>query len=217
MNIDFFKQTHSYAVDGKFYPSVTEVLSETALWPQFYEGPKRDYYMARGSAAHAGIFHLKNLIADCASRQVARNVTNIVVGGYIEEQDEIIRGYLQSWDKLRRDVTKQFAWTEYEVCVGSHELEVAGTLDVTGAGRFTGRVMPFLGDYKCGEAYEEYGYQTAGYHLLKYGEDVSGIIRFGIHLKKDGSMPYIAHHQNKTDFQIFKEACRIFHQQQKDQ
>jgi hypothetical protein len=206
MDIEFIEATHTYAVDGKFYPSVTKVLKETALWPEFY--------VKHDNTVRTGIFHLKNLIAELKKKAMSRSAINIAVGTYIDEQDEIIRGYLTSWDKLRRDITKQFGWSEFEMHVASHELEVAGTLDVTGAGRFTGRVMSFLGDYKCGEAYEEYGYQTAGYHILKYGEGVHGILRFGIHLKKDGSLPYIAHHQEKTDFAIFKEACRMFHQQQ---
>lgn len=212
MNIEFFEHTHTYAVDGRFYPSVTEVLSETGMWPSFYDGPMREFYMRRGKHAHTGIFYLKNLIADLTEKQMGRAVIDQAVMVYISEQDEIIKGYLESWDKLRRDVTKQFTWTEYESRVGSHDLEVAGTLDVTGAGRFAGRITPFLGDYKCGDPYDEYGYQTAGYHTLRYG-DATGILRMGIHLQKDGSMPRIVYHENKSDFAIFKEACWQFHRE----
>lgn len=212
MEIQFFEETHTYIVDGEIYPSCTQVLEATGNWPAFWNGPDRDFYMDRGAKVHKAIFHLQTALAGLKGALLTPDSINKIVDNYIMDLDPVIRGYVQSWNVLRRDPDINFAVVEFEQRVASKELKVAGTLDALGVACLFLRASPFLGDYKCGEHHMEYGYQTAGYTIMRFGAAEPGIDRGGIHLQKDGSMPILKHHDRPTDFVIFATACELYHQ-----
>lgn len=224
--IKFEEEKHLYHVDGVKVVSVTQALSAVGAWPSFSEIPSADrgYYMERGQKVHKAIYFICKFLKE-QDQGAPKEFIDGHIKQWIQELDQEIRGYVESFNKFRTDKANGLAIVESEERVFSEKLKVAGTLDLFAAMLFETGPDAFIGDFKCGVHYYQYGYQSAGYLLLKLYPDLLSFNptelravlnkylprRFGIHLKKTGAPPKLVEHTDPQDFIIFVEAIGNYH------
>ncbi len=215
VDLTFDEENHIYYADGQKVLSVTQALSAVGKWPTFSEIPEsdREFYMSRGQKVHKAIYYIIRFIQELESKNYPPEAVNGIISDYIQGLDPLIKNYVISFDLFRLNPTIGLHIVSTEERLYSEELNVAGTLDLYACMRFKIVVGAFLGDFKCGVHYYQYGYQTAGYHILKFGQPyltggMQMLRRFGIHLNRDGKMPKLIEHDNIADFLIFEQAIR---------
>ena len=169
--LTFDEKTHSYFADGGRVVSVTQALSAVGKWPTFAGIPEdmREHYMNRGKLVHKAIYFIIRFIKDLESQNNPPEIINGIISDYIEKLDSQIKKYVESFNVLRLDSTVGLNIVTTEERVFSEQLRVAGTLDIYAVMSFLTGPDCFLGDFKCGEHFEEYGYQSAGYVICKFG------------------------------------------------
>jgi len=110
--IDFDEISHTYTVDGKDKPSVTQILKAVGLFPDFW-GNDEDlaWYMRRGSMVHKGVEHILEWMID-SEESVTHEKAVSTINHYIEAQDEEIQGYLRSFRDFGRFIPRNMISAE---------------------------------------------------------------------------------------------------------
>ena len=158
MNLQFDPKTHTYMLDGKRIPGVTQIINE--LVPMQYKPD--DWYLQRGAAVHA-----------CAA-MIARDIDF--------EYDERISGQVKAIRKFFAEVNPETI--EIEKRVFSKLYRFAGTFDL--AAIINRRLC--LIDYKGSLSIERTALQLAGYSIASNGIFPGEIhLGIGIVIKEDGS------------------------------
>ena len=183
--LTFDPKEHRYELDGRFIPSVTQVLDDVGLktFPDFVKD--REWYADRGSKVHKAC-HLLD-IDDLNPKTV----------------DPKIQGYIRAYSNAKREMG--FTVVETEMSVVNEAFWYAGTLDkfvVLKDGK-TGII-----DLKCGAKNDGDCLQTAGY-AYAFG-DPYGMERMGLYLREDGSY-FPDHHDDASDITVFQSACNVYH------
>ncbi len=179
----FDQGTHTYRLDGKVVPSVTQVLECLHDWSRV----PRDLLEAKrqlGTAVHIACE------LDDANDLVEESV------------HESVRGYLEGYRKFKREMRPEVLAVETKVA--NHAMHYAGTLDrVLGVDG-----IKWLVDLKsCTQVHAPVGPQTAAY-LAALG-DPSITRRAALQLKPDGT--YKFHPLNDpSDIAVFM-ACLTVH------
>lgn len=169
----FNPEKHEYTLDGARLPSVTQVLEEMGLTPQYPSGP----YRVRGQRVHQAccLFDFGEL-----------------------DQYELgadLMPYVERYKRLVADLKPIYELTEQAMYHPVHCY--AGTVDRVGR-LFNER---FVGDIKTGATGPETGLQLAGYAILVDPRDFMGIRRYKFDLSEgDGKLVKYDDHQDFDGF-----------------
>lgn len=179
---EFDPATHTYRIDGKVVPSVTQVLQEAGLIDtRWYTDEARE----RGQNIHT--------ITELWDRGTLK--TSAV--------PEELRGYLAAWRKFLGDTGAEVV--ENECQVWNTLYMYGGTLDR----KVIWNKCDWIGDIKSGAANAWEAYQTAAY-AGAMPPDRPPPRRFAIHLRPNGTyVPPREHKDFKHDFDVFRAALVI--------
>lgn len=186
MSLTFDEATHTYMVDGRVMPSVTQILEvvDRGLWrvpPDVLEAAR-----LLGTAVHKAteLYDLDDLDASSVAPQVAP--------------------YLAAWVKFRRE--SGFRPTSIEHRLYNPVYGYCGTLDRVG--QLNDKTS--LVDVKSGVAWPSHGPQTAAYAAaVKEQEGVRVDARYAVYLGADGTYRLVEH-ADRADWPTFL-ACLTVH------
>ena len=212
--IDFDAVSHTYTVNGKDKPSVTQILKAVGLFPDFW-GKDEDlaWYMRRGSMVHKGVEHILEWMID-SEESVTHEKAVSTINHYIEAQDEEIQGYLRSFRDFLFDVVMKLHPIATERKVYTQKYDFCGTIDMTANIYCLGKVWAeAVIDFKCGQPEPEYAFQTAGY-VLGMGDPLnSQRLRLGVYLDKNGKKARVCPYTKSSDMQVFQAARYVYSKQ----
>ena len=147
MGVEFDETTHTYRIDGKVWPSVTQILQDLGFMSDFY---------AAGSSTRGKDVHL---------------ITRLYEEGRLDwtRIDEAYVGYLDAWISFLR---KEPWETEKCEVITSHQLlGYAGTIDRMGNWKAYKAIL----DIKSGVPENWHALQLIGYALTKQYETIIGV------------------------------------------
>lgn len=191
----FNEELHEYRdpLKNRVVPSVTTILSEVGLYPDF--SCISDFYPDRGRKVHKAC-HLLDMGALI-----------------LETLDSRIKGFVLSYQKFKEAFCAEIEASEQ--IVWHVPLDYCGTLDKRGRLVWRGDRIPFLGDLKCGQPEPEYALQLAGYALPLHPDERYTRKRLGIYLDKDGKLPRVVPYEDHRDFSTFQAAVTVYHARRK--
>jgi len=189
--LKFNEEDHSYLLDGKPIPSVTTILRDVGLYPDFQFVD--DWYAERGTRVHQACHYL-----DKDTLDLDQLVT--------DDEQGIIVPFVESYKKFKLDYKFQVEGSEIQVF--NEAFWYAGTYDKKGTIIFDGVKRDTITDLKCGGPEFGYQFQLAGYALA---ENNPYTLRLSVHLDKAGKLPNIIEHDQPGDFEIFKAGCLVHH------
>ncbi len=178
----FNESTHTYTLDGKRLPSVTQcIAAKHPLW--FTPDP---WYAERGTAVHKA-----------CSLYVARTLD-------IETVDPEVKPYLDSFEKFLQQCF--FASMKTDLLVWSEKHWYAGTLDLL---PLTAKRGHWLVDLKTENVPSTVGMQLAGYaEALKESHGIVGVRRFSLCLRKDKPFQ-LKEYSDPADLQKFLQCVQM--------
>lgn len=194
--LKFQEEDHSYTLDGIPIPSVTTILSNVGLYPDFQFVD--EWYAERGKRVHKACHFLDKGTLDREK---------------LEAQDKggLILPYVESYEKFKEVFEIQV--NESEIQLFDETYWFAGTADKVIRIRWEGQFRDAVVDLKCGGPEFGYQYQLAGYSFAM-GDHYSKL-RIGVYLQKDGSLSKIIEYDKPGDFDEFKAACVVYHAKQR--
>lgn len=193
--IDFDAATHTYRVDGRIVPSVTQILTRAGLVADYAGISPAVLAYARDRGSH---------VDACCDLLDADDL----------DWDSVhpeCGGYVRAWQAFRERERFTPSWTQ--AIVYHDELEYAGMFDAYGK---CGNALTLV-ERKCtSKIAETYAVQTAAYSMPGIGlvVDGSALLRFTVdrrlvvQLKPDGTYK-MQEHTCEADFEAFKAACVI--------
>lgn len=165
--IHFDDATHTYTVDGKVVPSVTQILHDLGLADAMHYTQEA---AERGSAVHeavrmieAGILHLESF-----------------------RQDTVLYPYLMAWHSFREQ--SGFIVKETETIRFHETMRYAGTIDLLA--EYKGKCLI---DIKSGSIMPWHGLQLAGYAEMEEGVKH----RYILELRNDGKWSLHEHYKDR--------------------
>lgn len=170
MTIDFDATTHTYTLDGKRLPSVTQIIK--AVLPYDFGPGVGDWHMQRGTATHHG----------CRLLDEGRLDWSTV--------DPEIEPRIRAWEKFRRDWPAELVANERQLA--SAKYGYAGTLD-----RMFDRAGQIVADIKNSVS-PQVRLQLAAYSLL-WTENGGGKVCQAVAVELDKSGTYSCHWMNKHE------------------
>lgn len=186
----FDEKEHKYYFQGNLVPSVTQILSDVGLWPDYSQVDP--FYADRGSKVHKAVelweMHRLNM----------------------KTLDSRIEPYLNSYILWKEFV--DYRPKELEKQRYNPTFNYAGTEDSNGEAGGNENFKfcsDLLVDLKCGPFNIFFGFQMAAYALMH--DNPYGIKRVSLHLQGDGKMAKHRVHDDQKDFQIFKSAVVVYH------
>lgn len=187
MPLTFDADTHTYTLDGRVLPSVTEILGNV-----FYN-PDAEWFTEearlRGQYVHAAIA-LDN------DGELDRHAL-----------DPRLVPYVAAWLTFKSDTDfRPLAW---EQMVYDEARGYAGTFDVIGQLGDNPLFPPVLIDYKTGAPPEITALQTAAYARVAKGDRWPTLRRAGLWLRPDGSYR-LTPHSDRADERMFLSALEVF-------
>jgi hypothetical protein len=186
--LSFDPATHIYKLDGVVIPSVTQVLADVGLSPD-YPAEQRQFYLNRGTAVH--------------------RACELLVAGKLDKNntDPRLHGYVDSFDRFlqrtgfKPDLVEHRVWSEAYLVGGS--LDYCGPLN---------GVQTIL-DVKSGEPAAAAALQTAAYaYLLKESHGLVASRRLTLRLDPDGGEPKPEEYMDfNNDLRVFLSAVAVWH------
>jgi len=184
-HFSFDEASHVYKLGGVTIPSVTQVLREVGLVPDFPPGP----YRVRGRAVHK-VTQLYDLKYDIDEERCGEGIV----------------GYLRAW----KAVSAEYAWVWDEDGIERQMFDpillVAGTADRIGTWREKRLVL----DIKSGAAGAEVALQTAGYARMRWPEDYAEVLRASVEIHADGTYSPPVFYDDWQDFIAWEGAVRLY-------
>ena len=190
------RETHTYRLNGRAIPSVTQILEKSG----FYEFP---------FASPEALARARELGTD------VHKATELYDRGQLDYNsitDEVYP-YLEGWISFRRD-HRELEVVENEHFVYHPALDFAGTLDRV----FQCDRLRIIADVKTGAALPATGMQTAAYRAAynaQHRHDKRVSERMSIHLTETGKYKLIPH-KDPSDFGAFCAALTLFHWREKN-
>lgn len=181
-NCEFDAETHTYRIDGKVVPSVTQVLQEAGFVDtRWYTEAGR----ARGEAIHiiTELYDSGTLLADAVPEE--------------------LRGYLAAWRKFLADTGAEVV--ENECRVFNPTYGYAGTIDRLVI--WSKKVDAIL-DIKGGGVGKWEPIQTAAYAGCTPSPRITPP-RYAIHLRSSGKYTLCEHENFPRDFDVFRGALIV--------
>jgi hypothetical protein len=184
--IAFDESTHTYTVDGRRFPSVTEVVG--MLRPE--------------SSAREDVLEYKRKLGKAVHKAI-----ELMEAGTLDPDslDPAIVPFVDAWRKFKTET--EFSVLHSEMIVVSKKLRVAGTLDLTGMRSKYIELLDLKAVWAMGD---ETAIQTAGYSILY--EEMTGVkvdMRGGLQLLRDGTYRYHPY-KDANDRNVFL-ACLSVH------
>ena len=181
--MDFDEGSHTYTIDGKVVPSVTQILSSAGIFDAS-KYPDLEYYRERGSANH--------------------KATELWEKGTLDEDelDERIKPFLESY-KLWKSFSG-FESLHIELRCWDALYGFAGTMDRVGMLNGHTSIL----DLKSNQVESWCGIQLAGYELLC--PSTESFKRYGLALQADGSMAKLKQFSDRTDRKVFLGAMTVY-------
>ena len=160
INFTFDEESHIYRVNSVPIPSVTQILKDLGLTPDFPPGP----YRVRGRQVH--------------------KLCEIYDKGLIEQYEfgPGLMGYLDAWKKVCAEQGWVWNQTGIEERLYDPLLIVAGTID-----RVRDGDDPLIVDIKSGAAGKEAALQTAGYAQMRFPLIAGKVKRCTVEIHADGT------------------------------
>jgi hypothetical protein len=185
--VDFDEATHTYRVDGRLLPHVTEILQPLYNW-EHVDPDVLDRKCALGRAVHRAteLDDLGRLKESSLSAEVG--------------------GYLESWRKFRRDTGYTPILIEHKVV---HKvMGFAGTLDR--------ETVEYVDDLKAGVESPAHGVQVAAYAMARASETREPYKkRRAIYLDPDGRYPKVRPFTDIGDYPTFVGLLAIYNWRRK--
>lgn len=194
----FDESAHRYTVDGIIRPSVTTILKEFGLYPDYQPDPK---YMERGTAVHKLTeLYDQGEVTEQGWEEWRR------ADAAVEDPFWKLTPYLDAYLQFLMDFSP--TWTHIESRVFSANLNVCGTLDR--AGIINGKRCVL--DIKATNSMPATctGLQLAAYVMMHALPDFRSVSRIGLALSDDGKYK-IAYYEDPNDFDMFVSAARLYH------
>lgn len=189
IDLTFDAVNHRYFADGVLVPSVTQILSDVGLWPDYSRFDS--WYAERGTKIHKAVALFDRGRLDW------------------DKLDHHIIGFIQSYSKWK----EQFGYVPFqsETPMYNAKLKYAGTPDSYGKFNKNAKQLhiPRLVDVKGGAPCIFFGLQLAGYALML--KDHYSFLRTTVHLQEDGSVAFHRLHSGVDDFAQFKAAVTVYH------
>lgn len=177
--LEFEPATHTYRINGRQVPSVTQILQAAGMTNGAYWTPEardRGAYVAR------------------ATEILDRDPDDFDWDAVDKEKV----GYVRAWEKFKHVSGCEIIASEERVC--SEAYRFAGTLD-----RVILHGCNMLVDIKTGSSAEWHRLQTAGYRLCR---DERPLARAAVYLNPNGSYRYVPH-PDRRDEDVFKAALTV--------
>lgn len=159
--LEFYEDTHTYTLDGKIVPSVTQVINAVGLYE--FE------------------FVNRNTLAVAAERGlIVHECIEFFERGELDETsiDPELRGYFEAYLECRKVYFPQGP-IAIEERVYSEQYQYAGTLDQEFSGGW-------INDIKTGAPSPTHGLQLTGYWLAKHGKTKKPTRLTGTYLQPGG-------------------------------
>lgn len=195
-NCEFIEDGHRYVHNGIILPSVTQIIADAGLSPDYPPGD----HAARGTKVHELTY-----VYDAGRLDMVR----------FREMDAAkpefwrIAGYLDSYTKATD--THDVKWIRMEQPYASNVHGYAGTVDRYGI--IDGDLA--VVDFKTSSSLppRTTGLQTAAYAMLIAGPNVrrDAVRRFALHLKQDGSPGRFIEYDNPADYDTFIGLAHLYH------
>ena len=189
--LEFKEEDHTYFLDGKPIPSVTKILGDVGLYPDFRLVDP--WYAERGSMVHLACHYLDQGTLDR------------------ESLDAEILPYIESYEKFKEVFKVEVL--ESEIQLFDETYWYAGTADKLVNINWNMQIREAMADLKCGGPEFGYQHQIAGYSLAR-GNHYSRL-RLGVYLQKDGTCAKVLEYPHPSDFEEFKAACVVYHAKQR--
>jgi hypothetical protein len=185
---EFIPETHTYLLDGRVIPSVTQCLDACGIVDYSHvPQPILDHKAEVGTAAHAACWYHDEGDLN------------------IETIDPEISGYLVGWQKFRNETGFTPRLIERRGIHATNGMQYGYTLDREGElyGRDT------LIEIKCTASVEpSWGPQTAAYEIALRAIDGKTRQRVAVHLRPAGSYGLVAL-RDVNDYQVFSWALGL--------
>lgn len=183
---EFDPATHTYHINGRRVPSVTQVLSAAGMTNGAYWTPEardRGTYVAR------------------ATEILDRDPDDFDWDAV--DEDKV--GYVRAWERFKYESGCEIVASEQQVY--SEAWQFAGTLDRIARliSMYEPSKLRVLIDIKTGSGAEWHRFQTAGYRL---GRDERPLGRAAVYLSPNGSYRYVEHRERR-DEDVFKAALTV--------
>ena len=192
--LEFSEADHVYRLYGRPIPSVTSVIRDNRLGPDFSRVPADSLQRARdlGTAVHAALHYADE--------------------GTLDETtvDPAVAPYLAAWRAFRAargvvivEMERRYADVTYRFGGTLDRIVVADVMDI-------GPRRRVVCDVKTGGV-EGANYQTAAYHYLA-GEG-PGTLRWAVQLHPERPVPYTVYpYSSPRDWRIFRAALELTHE-----
>jgi hypothetical protein len=184
----FYAESHTYNLDGVIVPSVSQVIADNRLGPDFSRVDPVTLEQARqlGTAIHAALHYSDEGTLDEATL------------------DSRVAPYVEAWQRFLDE--RKVTLVEMEQRFADRLLQFAGTVDRIAV--VDGR--PVVIDLKSGTC-EGVGYQTAAYaHLADQRRTVQ---RWAVQLHPERAIPYsVIPCPRLADWSIFRAALELTHE-----
>ena len=140
--LTFIKSEHKYKINGKYLPSVTQVIGDVL---------KGEREVEQTEAMYKG--------------QVIHKTLELLDNDELGEYDQRLQGYIDSWIKFKQETKAVIISNEFKTY---SEFGFAGTIDrvlTIGNDRY-------VIDIKTGKSYKEYPLQTMAYKIMLNDESI---------------------------------------------
>jgi len=199
--VDFNAETHTYSVEGRVFPSVTQIIGSVDVKGKRlgtnYDGVRSGLMSERaafGTAVHAACLELDGGTLDW------------------DALDENVSPYVAAWESFKADQCYTAELSEVVVCSTRHHY--AGTVDSIGTlARPNEPPRRALIDIKTGSTVGAQ-YQTAAYAAayLERAPDDCIAVRMSVKLQPDDDAPYrVENYALPTDLTAFRAALYLYH------
>ena len=186
--LDFNPSGHIYKLDGAIVPSVTRILSDLRLIPDY---PQVEIYKARGRAVHLA--------------------TELFDHGKLAEIDERLEGYLEAWKGFK--MASGFECQLIEHRVFSNLFKYAGTIDRVGA--LDGK--PTIVDIKSGAIAGYAALQTSAYRrALLESDGIEVHRRVAVQVNSTGKFKVVEYQDHAGDDRLFLAALGVWRWREKN-
>ena len=148
MNRSIYEKTHEYKVDGKVYPSVTQILKDTGIIDT-------SWYTEEGSARGVLIHEL------CTAHDKGIPLAHFA---FDYDLDDYTLGCLKAYHDFKKTLKPKWKVIEKHFVSKSHGF--AGTPDRIGDIVFDSTLNQYIVDIKTGQPQDWHFVQLAGYWML---------------------------------------------------
>lgn len=193
MTNTFDAETHTYTINGRVVPGVTEILGDTGLRELFFDA---EHAADKGTKVHLACHYEKKGTLNPATVSKA------------------IQPYVHAFQQWMFDCRAETIESEYMIF--NEPLQYGTILDGLHEFEFMGELVKGIVEIKSGQPQDSDCLQTAGQLMaLDTVPRWKGINRrFVLYLKDNGTCKLVEN-TDASDFADFEAACRVYHRKRR--